>query len=492
MVRHPISSPSSGPQILTDQPAKQLASIAVLSCLVFSSPLFSALSENCPHVRLLGPENLDEVHWSMEDLVVPAKLTQMQVVGDALDLAPPLLCQAVQRVVFINDEDNRGTSGRTKSNDRWDLIYLNAASPMFQEGVLKLSDNAKLEAMQTVLHESTHSATRLLYTRSKAAPPALLEWRPDEEVWRPEALAKAEELVKNLRLEGGVIQEWERLHNVFKQQGLAGDYYGDDWADYRNQDQVANGFMSAYGGEDLMEDMAELAGWALMSRRFNGVVNADPDNQACRDMRSSTSDEIPARFSAVYTKLSFLHDLQMIDYESFEDCVGTVGSKFDRPNLAAQPGFQILNPFTSEISTTLSENLSANIGARAPSQNRIFFSLKAEGPVKTAAEPRLANATLMLEIAPAGSDIEMVSWPRGIYRLYAPTPGGGSSRFIVAFAEVGDPIWATQGLVLVTRGSNQRLQGTIVVQDTLRPMARSPVPIGESALHTNIRFLMVK
>jgi len=468
------------------------AALKLAALLLGASSSLAALSQNCPHVRILGPENLDEVQWTMEDKVVPAEQTQRQVVGDAFDLAPPLLCQAVQRVVFIEDEDSLGTTGLNKSNNRQDLIYLNAASPVFREGLLKISDSAKKEAMQTVLHEATHAATRLLYTRSTAAPPALLEWRPDEELWRAEALSMAEEVVNRLRLEGGVIQEWERIHNAFRQFGFAGNYYGNDWPDHRNDDQVANGFMSAYGGDDLMEDMAELASWALMSRHFKGVAKAEPDDQACRDMRAESSDEIPARFTPVYTKLSFLNDLQMIDDASFEDCVGTLGVKFDRRNLATQPGFQIIRPTTGEVGATLSEDSSAHIGARPNSQNRIFFTLKASGQLKIADQPQPANATLMLELAPADTEVEMVSWPRGIYRLFVPTPGGGSSRFILDFPESGRLVWATKGLVLVTRASNLRLQGTIVVQDTLRPLAPSPLPIGEPSLHTNIRFLLVK
>jgi len=188
----------------------------------------------------------------MEDMVVPAEETQKQVVGEALDLAPPLLCQAVQRIVFVDDEDNPGTTGRNKSNNRQDLIYLNAASPTFQEGILKISDSAKLEAKQTVLHEATHAATRLLYTRSTAAPPALLEWRPDEELWRAEALSKAEEVVNGLRLEGGVLQEWERIHNAFRQFGFAGNYYGDDWPDHSSDAQVANGFRQVTGSPPIL------------------------------------------------------------------------------------------------------------------------------------------------------------------------------------------------------------------------------------------------
>ena len=151
-----------------------------------------------------------------------------------------------------------------------------------------------------------------------------------------------------------------------------------------------------------------------------------------------------------------------------------------------------VKPATGELGFTLSDDRGANIGGRAPSQNRICFSLEASGQMKIESEPHRANATLMLEVAPAGTEIQLVSWPRGIYRLYMPTPGDGSSRFILDFPEAGRLVWATKGLVLVTRGSNKRLQGTIVVQDTLRPMAPSSVPIGEPSLHTKIRFLMMK
>jgi len=424
----------------------------------------------CDSIRILSGSDKDEVHWSLEDKLVPATRNQRGVVREAFELAPPLLCAAVRRVAFVYEPAKQGVSGKNKSNDRQDLVYLNAAAPRFQDQLLGSSERARVEAMQTVLHESTHAATRLLYTRSKEAPPAWLEWRPDEDLWEGEALALADEAIARTRLEKGVFQEWGRMHASFVAAGLAHAYYGDDWSGVLAD---APGFASAYGGEDIAEDIAEIAGWALVSRRFRGVLGDDTDStldQACLQMRKESGPSIPARLAAVFTKVAFAHSLGLLDDEAYDECVGRLAIRGDGSGFFTWEDGDLSRAYTSDVEGTLG----------TAGDGEWVMQMSARGSIGVEDEgERNARIRFTLTIETDEDDVDLVSFPRGHYRI-----GPGQYPFNtlqITYRKDGDDALAIEvfeGDVLIARGGTDVVEGAVFVRRYINytELIKVPVP----------------
>ncbi len=345
--------------------------LALPITLGLAAPASAQISSHCPHVRLLGPADASEVQWSLRGHIVAAGPDQRRVVRDALELMPPFLCLAVRRIVFIEDQDNPLVTGKTKPNDRQDLLYLNVASGMFMESALKLSAEARPAAIQTIIHECTHIAVRLLYTRTEASPPAWLEFRPDASLWPPEALKAADEVIERLRLEKGFVQEWASIHESFHRVGLAGGYYGEkDWRSHAGDNHVANGFTSAYGGKNLAEDIAEFTGWMIAA-----PLAAAPEDYACQRMRAQASQGVPSGLAAVYTKASFLLSAGFVPQRDFDRCVGNVGIE------APGEGLFIYNlaSGTPQLKRTFDKDLKAEIGT-SPEAPAVRLPARGLGP----------------------------------------------------------------------------------------------------------------
>lgn len=430
--------------------------IALLS-LMAVNPAIAQVSSNCPHIRILGPDNTDEVHYSLSDDVILAGPTQRRVVGEAFDMASPLLCRAVQRVVFVNDTDNKGTSGRNKSNNRQDLIYLNAAAPKFQEQVLKLSERARVEAKQTILHEATHAASRLLYTRSEESPPAWLEWRPDEDLWGAEALSLADQTIDDMRLEKGLFQEWDRMHNAFVRQGLADNYYGDEWTQILGE---SPGFASTYGGEDTAEDIAEIVSWALISKLFEGVAGEQTyptENRACLAMQKEPGPGIPSKLAAVFTKVGFAHSAGFITDEVYDDCVGNLKIRGKQSGFFSLEAGKQVKQYTQDVKGRL---------GRIGDNGAWFFEVKAKGTVGISDEGmKPARIRLTLETSPATEELEKVSFPRGLYRI---GPGANAFNTLqIIYTDGGEEkigIEIYEADVLIGRASHKLVEGTVFIK----------------------------
>ena len=83
----------------------------------------------------------------------------------------------------------------------------------------------------------------------------------------------------------------------------------------------------------------------------------------------------------------------------------------------------------------------------------------------------------LIDLAPADADLRRVSWPRGLYLL-----DEGATAFTLAFEneEVdGASFIATGGLVLVTRASADRIEGSIVIQEGMRLSPAVPLAPAE-------------
>lgn len=427
----------------------------------------SQSATGCSGPRILGPSNEDEVHWSLSGDLVAADRRQREIVAEAFGMAPPLLCEAVRRVAFFDDPERRGTSGLNKSNDRQDLLYLNVASPMFRESVLAVSQNARLEAIQTILHESAHAAGRLLYTQSAEGPPAWLQWRPDAELWPAGTRAAAREVIEGMRLDRGLFQEWSRIHDTFRRRGWASAYYGDGWSARRGADHPASGFMSAYGGENVTEDIAEMTGWALVSSRAG---EGSAQDHACRAMRSEPGPAIPSRLATVFTKVGFLESAGFITERTYDDCVRNLKIRGRGSGFFTFEGTKQVNRYAS--------NVRGRIG-RLDGTGPWVFELEAEGTVGIEDEgTRPARAVLRLVLAPPGEDLANVSFPRGAYRI---GPGGHPENSMrIHYDSEGREklgIEITEGHVLVARASHDLVEGSVFIQKYINHTELLKVPV---------------
>lgn len=93
------------------------------------------------------------------------------------------------------------------------------------------------------------------------------------------------------------------------------------------------GFASTYGGdEDTAEDIAEITGWALISKLLAGIAGDQiytDENRACRAMQKQPGPGIPAKLAAVFAKVGFVHSLGFITDEAYDDCVGNLKIRGD-------------------------------------------------------------------------------------------------------------------------------------------------------------------
>jgi len=254
--------------------------------------------------------------------------------------------------------------------------------------------------MQTILHEATHAASRLLYSKSEKPPPAWLEWRPDEGLWGAEALRLADKTIASMRLEKGLFQEWNRMHNAFVRKGLADPYYGNQWTQILGK---SPGFAFTYGGEDTAEDIAEITGWALISKLFAGVAGEQvypTKNRACLAMQKLPGPGIPAKLAAVFTKVGFAHSLGFITDEAYDDCVGNLKIRGDGSGFFTIEAGQQIVQYTRDVK--------GRIGSMG-GDGAWFFEIQAKGNIGIEEEgSKPAQIRLTLETSPGIEKLKKV------------------------------------------------------------------------------------
>lgn len=465
------------------------------ACLLLSSSASSAQSlkgSNCPHIKVLEKRDAGQVNSSYRDKVENPEPSQIRYLEKATQLFTPILCQAVRRVVFIDLTAKPGVGGWTQSNETQDMVYLNSTGQA-SWNYLKIagSPTAQAKAIQKFVHESTHAAVRMIQSQQKSSPaphrdefldvdltiPGLIN-RPEPQLWSGTAIAIANAVIEKLRLEKGVIREWTRMHESFQAFGLAGEYYGGDWSDegYDNLDHEENGFTTAYGGAAPIEDIAELTGWAVAGHLFTGGARADYKDRACQTLGNHQEKEVPGHLAAVYAKLSFLQSLGFIDKQSFQRCVGKVGLDISNPGFHRVGGGQAGRSYV--------QGLKGSLGLDEDTENWVFIA-RAEGAVSFGGESATGEFSLKLTVADGSDERILASWPRGIYSLagdfsYFSNDGktvpGENQFWLKVKNHPAATLVSIQGLALVIDGSDGMLEGSIVLQKTLRPFAPMPVP----------------
>ncbi len=451
-------------------------------------------------VRLLTPDDADELPRGYRDVVVRPYSKHRLVIEAGLQHMTPLMCAAVQRVVFVNDY-------RYAAEDGWvlpsaaDLVFINYDPLKRGFGAYPV-----VKAIQAFLHESAHAADFLL--QSRHAERSLLEGfggedlydkgEADAEQWPAGAGHLADRIVTENRLRGGFRSEWLRLHRTFQSLKLAGDFRTGEWGGGEAEANAVatQGFMSPYGATSPGEDIAEFASWMIAAPLFNQQWDGEavpasqqPKDFACQAMQAHGGPSIPGNLAAVYTKANLLRSTGMVSKKDIERCVGTLriaGSGegvfvYDLDN--GQP--QLRRTFTS--------NLSARIGTHAKLGQYVFL-LEASGRASFAGKEHPATVKLRLPLGPADRQIDRISWPRGVYSLQA---FGADFRVEMPEVPAGtfvslpvSPNGVPSCTLLISQASNTRIEGSVFLQKALRLYA--PVPVPQTGLPMRFTFKLLK
>lgn len=452
----------------------------ILAMFVMGSASNSAVADwppsKCKHVKVLGAGDTDQISWSHDGGIFSdnsrlenAGPKQLEVLAEALDMMPEILCQGLGKVAFIHrpPKGNKKTvvDAWTKSNDRQNLVYINTWDYLYwNEQNVTRNESFRAHAIQRLIHEASHTAIRLIQSQQKAAPPGTFRQRPDESLWSDQARKAAKAVIARNRLETGILHEWQRMHDAFVSAGMAQAYYGDDWSEkdgYSVEYLAEAGFMSAYGGEQAIEDVAEMTSWAIV----RGAAGK-PQDGACQVMSSRSDPGVRQQDAAVFTKLGFVRALGFISERSYEQCVGKLK--------IAAPGQGFHSYRDDNLARSYTENMRGNLG-RSEENGPILFTISADGTVDTSGGSVPVTITLSLNVTAHKVDLSNGSNPyshvtvndasfaRGVYFIGA--RHGKYNRLTIHRESDGATIMDVgQGVALVNTASMDLMEGSVFVQ----------------------------
>ncbi len=443
----------------------------------------AAAGSACSHVLIL--EGGSDAIWYPSGLVddFPLRslsLTQLAVVRSALGRLTATHCAGVGRIAFVKLAPRTG--GKVVSwagGHAGDVILINGELDLdgkgFDEGWLLQDAGLRAILAHTVIHEAAHATTYLLEGTLGRA-----QFEGD---WAPTERALAEETIDNARLRGGFVSQWSRLHESFEAQGWARNYAFWPLTDIQvdalksaTPEQLSGrGFMSAYAGTSVFEDIAEVATWPIVGPLYReaGVPEGpapETNDFGCIAMRAHDEVTVPQGLVAVFTKLAFLRDLGMLTNDAFDHCRGeNTGLPYDTEGIVIYEDGIVLNEFTSMPE--------AGIGTR---DDQYVFTMEVGGTADFGGENYGATLEMELDLGPTtvpvlGDPIpvEKVSWPRGVYSLALLSSNHFRLRMVDAPAGNFD---VTEGWVLVAESSNERIVGSVFVREAFRFQAPIPVP----------------
>ncbi len=446
-------------------------------------------SSNCPHVRVLTSADSAQVEEAYRHSVITPQEKQREVLKLALDALPPLVCSSVRRVVFLNaylvsSPDAIAWVGRSRP----DLINISAFTSNASEVRLnpELTDVAARpnespeayarrmrerkrnmvtvwpEVIHSILHEAFHCAAHLLESVGPSPSGAV-------DPWPAVAKQRAKTVLENARLRTGFENEWTRINNEFVNIGYAEPYSADRVG---KLGEPPNGYMTMYAGKEAGEDMAETASWAVampyLDRSYLGFQpNVSNWKIACSKLQNYRDGGVPSALSALFTKLNFLLDLELIREEDLEACVGngSIGIKgADGNNLSFRkyPSGDVMSTYDTDFKVT-----------RTPSM--LAFS----GWHQMTINGKTYPALLELQFS-----VRETALPRGVYRvrqcnIYLP-PGHYpfASPVVIRRRVEGNnsqSICAYEAIVLVVRATDKFIQGSAFVQKVWK-FSAPPVP----------------
>ncbi|MEM9075205.1 MAG: hypothetical protein AAGE52_42295 [Myxococcota bacterium] len=402
--------------------------------------------------------------------------TQEAVVRAALGRMQPIHCAGISRIAFVEIPMDTGTAGLV-SVRAGDLVLLNVRADYdgLNFGELSLQapgQRARLE--HVIFHEGGHAMEWLL--NSEVAP---TQWVGE---WSPTQRSLAAETVDRVRLRGGFGRAWRQLHGGFFGAGWAESYLlGPALSPLQRQmirgldpeGMARYGMVSQYATKSHHEDIAETLSYPLSAplMRAAGLPDGPPpqvNDYACIAMRDYAEANVPQRLAAVYAKLLFLRDLGALTDEAVEACAGSaIGLEADTE------GITILQD--GAVQRTFTANPEAMIGTR---DDRYVFVMTVQGGAEFDGETFPAELRLELDLGGTsllGDEIpvEKIAWPRGLYELSSLQPHSFTLRLTGAPAGNFD---VTDGFVLVTDATNERIVGSVFARQAFRGQAPVPVP----------------
>jgi hypothetical protein len=446
-----------------------------------SSGLKTVLSNVCGHITLVEEERIGPF-----GVALPLGGFQYRTMIQALQRLPPTQCHSVARIAFarFNPNLNAAVAGSMGDliviNEDWIPPEADEANPIrpFTDAEQQSSARWRLKLVQTIIHESAHTANLLFDFRDAPV-------TGERGEWDRAASGRADSLLSRTRLAKGLIPEWTRMHQSFVDQGWARPH-GMSLGDGSNGDFDAfarAGVMSPYGILKPMEDLAEIVAWVTMTEDF-GRRAITPDGQVradfgCIAMAGHTgSGGVPSRFAALYAKIALLLDLEMIDSNEAENCLSSVGLRDDLP-----PGMHFANGAGAEPTTRFTSDIEAGIGT-VDDGRRVFFA-RASGQASLPGGSFPAEALLHITVGGSG-DLELISWPRGVYPLSLTGP----HQFFLTFDDDDNRagnFTSEEGFVLVTRASNDLIRGSIFLRQARRLQAPlAPPQVFDPPLIVNV------
>lgn len=451
-------------------PNRKLTVSVMLITVLFASQAIAAWPPGrCTHVKVLGADDTDQISWehdggllSDNSRLMDARPNQLDALGEALDMVPEVLCNAVQKVAFIYraPEEDKTTvvDAWTKSNDRQNLVYLNTWDELYwNQNKINKTPSFRAAAIQRMIHETTHSAIRMIQSQQKASPDGLLQQRAEASLWPASAQQLASDIIKKNRLDVGLLREWQRMHDAFVSADMSSPYWGEEWPQRKNsmtaEQLTSAGLTSAYGGESAMEDIAEMTSWAIVRG-----ATVDPEDAACRVMNRRTGSSVSGDDAAVFTKLGFVRTLGFISEQHYKNCVGSL--KIEIPG----PGFH--SYVDGNLSRSYTGNPRAGVGSgRGQDEEQLIANITADGTAATSSGSFPATISLQLNVTPIIDDISPadVSYPRGIYFIGFRL--SEHNRLQITNRDDDKLIMDVgQGVALVSRASTDGIEGSVAVQ----------------------------
>jgi len=463
--------------------------VTLLALFAFAT----AAAQPC-QIDVLGLPEQGQLHESERPGLVNPGPFQQRLVERSKAYLTPLLCFAVNRVAFIEQApEDAAATGWVRVHGYNDIVHLDARPLSLSETALDPSKNRGSPGdvwaggIDALAHEATHAAVHLLNSQSNVERCRLSTLSCDPvraSQWSSTAQDAAKVAVERMRLSSGIVEEWVRMHEAFVRVGMATEYGAYGGSQHDATALTAAGFTSRYGsskpGEDIAEWVAKTQVGNLQGQTFEGATVGNPgENLGCLVM-SGAGNRVTGDTAAAFTKLSFLRDVGLVSQGAFERCVGGLGIETHGKN-----GVHLTNNDGSV--GTLDDRMRAVIG-----QNGLgawSFQLTAEGSARHGDTASPVKATLTLELASilasTATSVDEVSWPRGIYVI------GDDAEFRVDFEDApAGTFYGVEGFVLVTRASNDLIEGSIVLRLGMRPHTAFPVPETGDWLPTPITFRM--
>ena len=390
--------------------------------------------------------------------------SQKQMVREAEERLTPILCQAVTRLAYM-EKDSKDASLGWVNPAKPDLVNISATGQA-RENMLDLQGpNRRYAPMyragttHSIIHEAGHSATFLLEANNGLEKEfSLTELLSGDIRWTEGAISAAKEVVKSNRLNGGLENEWIRLHQSFVAAGLALDYHGRGDPEMTDDQILKLGVMTAYAGDEAMEDIAETASGVLSITAFSHEGVGELSNDlACRRMRAAPGPAIPDELAAVFTKVGFVQSLGLIDEIDYRECVGNLRVRGNGNGFFSFESGQENRKYTQNVKGTIGQK---------NGQGPWIFQIEATGSIGVEDEgTKTARVMLNLELAPGTKDLSLVSFPRGLYRI---GPGQSSNNKLIIWYNDGSgevpAIEVFQGDVLVARASHDLIEGSVFVK----------------------------